>query len=126
MCPDCGEDTFWKVDNVGNGYYKSGFYCEQCGEWVMYNVFPQFEIDETNFCVESSLKDTDGEVRKEILKYIKNLNDKIVKGDKVIFRDKARKMEKILSLMEAYNISYKIEPPYPYNIPEWNSKYKNN
>lgn len=123
MCPDCGGDANCKIVNIGNGLCESGFYCEKCCDWIVYNVFSQFEVDETYFYLEASIEEADVAIKEMILENIENVCDKKIEHEKIILRDNARNLEIILSIMESYNITYRIEPSYPYKIPKWNSDY---
>ena len=55
---------------------------------------------------------------------IDNLWEKEIKGKSIKARGQSSEIRDILSMLETYNIPYEISPPYPHEIPDLSSIYK--
>lgn len=127
ICPICGNDTVSRTEEV-NGHpddVKSGIYCETCNDWVMFTICSKLQVDNTKYCVEVSLEGIDSDVKDKVMHIFDRLYNKKLEENRAIVLDRAQNIEDLLSILEAYGISYKINPPYPYIIPKLNPTYKN-
>lgn len=125
LCPDCGQETVYRKQELNKESMKHGLYCEKCKEWVMYKVSPKSQVDDTKYYLEAVLEKVKREVKEQITDKLQNLYDKKIEHDRIIVLDKARNIEDVLSILEAYNIPYDINPPYPYKVPEIKPTFKN-
>lgn len=127
ICPICGNDTVSRTEEVNNrpDDVKSGIYCETCNDWIMFTICSKSQIDDTKYCVEVSLEGINSEVKKKVMHILDSLCNKKLKGNSIIVLDRAQNIEDLLSILEAYSISYAINPPYPHKIPKLNPTYKN-
>ncbi len=125
VCLECGEEAEYKVDYKGKKPVKSGYFCNNCRQWIMYDVYSEQDMDETIYYIEATIEDVDGEVRQEIIHHVEELWDKKIENNKIWAQDHAKKIQNVLNIMENYNIPYKVNPPFPYKIPEMKPVHKN-
>ena len=123
MCPDCGKEAYYKMEEVGEDDIMDGFFCERCNEWTMYGIFPKSRYDKTLYHLRMSLKGVEGKVRKEILRMLSGQCDKEIIEDQVVVHDLARNISSLLGMMQTYNITYEIDPPYPHKIIEFKKEW---
>ena len=121
MCPDCGEKAKYRVKYGEGEDATGGFFCENCGEWVMYTGFGKADVDETEYYIESSIEEVEDKVKESVLYDIGLLWEKKIEGNSIKFRGQSIEIKDILGMLEAYNIPYKVTPPYPYEIPDFSS-----
>ena len=127
ICPFCGNNTVHRTEEVNNrpDDVKDGIFCETCNDWIMSTICSKLQIDDTKYCMEASLEDVDNKIREKILSIFDNLCNRKLEQNRIIAIDRARNLENLLSIMEAYSISYKVTPPYPHKVPELKPTYKN-
>lgn len=117
VCPDCGEEAVYKVNETSDNLVKCGCYCENCKEWVFSTISPKSAIDDTKYYIEASLERVDNEVKEKIEQKLNELYNKRIEKNKIVVLDVARNIEWLLGIMELYNIHYEIVPPYPHRVP---------
>ena len=93
ICLDCGAEPEYKVKYKDNKPVISGYFCNRCKQWIMYDLFSELDSDETMYYVEAALEQVNDEVRQEILLQIEELWDKKIDNNKIRVRDCAKKIQ---------------------------------
>lgn len=116
ICPQCEEEAVYKKVEVEEDKVKAGCFCEKCNEWIFYDIKDKYEFDETMYHLKISVKEIQGQDKREILRAIDELCNKETEEDQIVIHDLARNIVYLLELLETNYIEYEIEPPYPHKI----------
>lgn len=125
LCPDCGQGTVYRKQEVSIESMQCGLYCENCKEWIMYKISPKLQVDDTKYYLVAALEKVRSGVKEQIASKLQDLCDKKMEENRMIVLDKARNIEGLLSILEAYSIPYEVNPPYPHKIPKMEPIFKN-
>lgn len=116
MCPNCGDETIEKTEELDDLYIKQGMFCEKCNEWVVYCCISKLSKDETTYTLSFLLEESESKDRERILKLLNDVANKKILHNSISVSERADKMYDIISILESCNINYKIIPKFPYEI----------
>lgn len=122
ICPECEEETVYKEEEVNEDEVQTGFFCENCNDWIWYDVHYKYELDKTVYRLKVSLKGVGDREKKEILRMAQASCDKEITEDQIVVNDLAKNINDILGLLKAYDTAYEIQPLYPYRIKTFKKK----
>ncbi len=100
---------------------ETGIFCEKCNKWVNSFYTTQKDVDDTVYLLKASLQGIERNVKKKLLEELEAYKDwkmkKEVTEEGFALDGRAKNISGILITLKSNDISYEIEPPYPYEIP---------
>ncbi len=123
FCPTCGGIPVMKEEILENSPFEVevGIFCEKCNKWVKTYITSRKDIDNTVYHLRVCLKGIESNVKMELLEKLEAYEDwkikKEVTEERIAVDGLASNISDILTDLKSNDISYEIEPPYPYEIP---------
>lgn len=118
FCPKCGNETSEKNEKAddSHNHVKHGFFCNNCNEWITYCYINELALDDTIYILSLYLDELDNNNKEEIVKMLKEFSDNKIENGRIIIKNEASVIYEIIQRIESANISYIVEPTFPYEV----------